>query len=443
MSSAFDFDKSRQDKAAAAAAVASAAAAGEGAGACARCGAASAGGEATGFVELLKECARCRRVKYCSRGCQRQVRRCRGRRSGHGGQEEPPSVDVVPHLPAAPSARRACLLTPPSLRPLPLPPADTYRTQDWRRHKVLCSSFAQQRRPERPGEPTPAAAQPPPPSAPTVLRAVSIPTPPPNAVRGACACCAVLLAAAPSTAATPVKVEWQAPRLPPALELTAALPPSAVEALDVRQYLSESATTEGAVDALVCRACAARLSGGADEAEAWVDRCASWLQAKGLAQVVPEMAGDTLGWMAQRVLALARLEQTPDLSCGPESTAGHRLAKPGLDQPAGEPITFADEAVEPMAFPALLCEGKHGWKAPKVGEEEEVLSELWAYTSMRLYSADPRWRSDPDYVLFSLHRLAAFGAQDAKDALARLPLPAAPGKAVGVEITLREYAPRA
>ena len=54
------------------------------------------------------------------------------------------------------------------------------------------------------------------------------------------------------------------------------------------------------------------------------------------------------------------------------------------------------------------------------------------YTDMRLYSVDPRWRSDVDYVNFSLNRLAAFGDAHVRSTLEQLS-PVVPANPEGVE----------
>ena len=204
--------------------------------------------------------------------------------------------------------------------------------------------------------------------------------------------------------------------------------------LDVKQYFVQSETTAGAVNALVCRGCAERLT---EDADGWAKKCEHWLKARGIGMVVPELAGTTFNWLEQRLIAAAALLQEPDLSEGPASVAARKTAHATGATP--DILPFSHDKLEPMAFPAQLTEGKHGWCEGQLAEEEAVLGELRHYTYMRLYSADSRWRADQDYVVFSLHRLAAYGDAIAAEALAKLPAPAKGGEARSGELSLLDY----
>lgn len=93
--------------------------------------------------------------------------------------------------------------------------------------------------------------------------------------------------------------------------------------------------------------------------------------------------------------------QNPDLSGGPDSIAGHYFEQGGTLIP----VTFRYKVLEEHAFSGLI--GGIGYDGGKFEKEE-----LRHYTLMRLFSANQRWRGSPDYVVFSIHRLVAFGVVD-------------------------------
>lgn len=93
--------------------------------------------------------------------------------------------------------------------------------------------------------------------------------------------------------------------------------------------------------------------------------------------------------------------QNPDLSGGPDSIAGHYYEEDGTLIP----VTFRYKILEEHAFSGLI--GGIGYDGGKFVKEE-----LRHYTLMRLSSANQRWRVSPDYVVFSIHRLVAFGILD-------------------------------
>ena len=55
-----------------------------------------------------------------------------------------------------------------------------------------------------------------------------------------------------------------------------------------------------------------------------------------------------------------------------------------------------------MAFPDLFLCGTGTW------QQDGVIS-LVHYTLARLNSLSSKWRNNPDFVMFSLHRLVAYG----------------------------------
>lgn len=142
------------------------------------------------------------------------------------------------------------------------------------------------------------------------------------------------------------------------------------------------------------------------QAAAHVVRCKAWLAVK---KIPPPL--QALNVLERRSVALIQLYQAPDLKDGPRSIAGRFSPQAGGRK--GTRVPFCFKGLEERAFPVLFVDIP-GWS----GTTQE---ELFTYTMMRLYSADPRWRSDPDYVVFSLHRLAAFGDKGARSAVAKLP----------------------
>jgi len=113
-----------------------------------------------------------------------------------------------------------------------------------------------------------------------------------------------------------------------------------------------------------------------------------------------------------RMLSMIALDQMPDLSDGPQSIAG-RFTRKNEDKYLEVPFTYKN--LEQMAFSTLLLRGE--------GFSGSTQKELLHYTMMRLYSADKRFRKCSDYVVFSIHRLEAFGFEQAQQFLRDLPAP--------------------
>jgi hypothetical protein len=114
----------------------------------------------------------------------------------------------------------------------------------------------------------------------------------------------------------------------------------------------------------------------------------------------------------RRALAFITLDQKPDLSHGPESIAGYFTKKGGKKK---LPVQFNFKDLEEMAFPMLTLDAS--------GFNGKTMSDIEHYTRMRLYSADKQWRESSDYVVFSVHRLAAYGVMKAKAIVEQLPAP--------------------
>lgn len=143
-------------------------------------------------------------------------------------------------------------------------------------------------------------------------------------------------------------------------------------------------------------------------AEKHIKKCEDYLYSENLAAL---KAIGQLSLVEKRSIAMATIELDPDLSNGSLSTAGH-MKKQGKKDMA---LTYEYQNLESLAFPTLLGEAK--------GFQGGSLDDLRHYTLMRLYSADDSWRNDPDYVCFSLLRLAAYGCERAKMFVSRLPAP--------------------
>lgn len=129
-----------------------------------------------------------------------------------------------------------------------------------------------------------------------------------------------------------------------------------------------------------------------------------------------------------RLMALVNLFQNPDLSNGTASIAGY-LGK--------VKVSFSYYELEASAFPHLFPYGRGAWS------DAEGKMDLLNYTMMRFYSVDPRWRNDSDYIVFSLHRLVAFGIWDvAKISFLPEPIPVTRiEEAISCSIGFRNYAP--
>jgi len=130
------------------------------------------------------------------------------------------------------------------------------------------------------------------------------------------------------------------------------------------------------------------------------------------------------------LLALVNLYANPDLSIGPASIAG-------VFSNDKVKVPFAFKDLESLAFPLLFPFGKGTWSNAR----EDI--GLLDYTMMRLYSVDPRWRTDADYVVFSFHRLVAFGIWDISK-ISSLPaaIPISRREDISVfTIQMRDYSP--
>ena len=159
--------------------------------------------------------------------------------------------------------------------------------------------------------------------------------------------------------------------------------------------------------AAACLQCAHALQ---NKAEAHVTKCERWLNLA-TQHVMPTTGPEAPNVAELRCVALIALDQEPDVSDGPDSIAG-RFTKEGGGSMR---VAFCFKDLEEQAFPWLL----HGSEGFKGSTREQLLH----YTMMRLYSADKRWREDTDYVVFSIHRLAAYGVQSAIHAMEKLPAP--------------------
>ena len=114
--------------------------------------------------------------------------------------------------------------------------------------------------------------------------------------------------------------------------------------------------------------------------------------------------------MRRRERAAVLLHAAPDLTAGLGAAAG-RVARGAR---AGASIPFGAPELEGLAFPALGATADCGWR--------EADGDVRHHTFARLYSADGRWRRDPDFVAFAVHRAAAAGdAQFRAYAAAQLP----------------------
>jgi hypothetical protein len=139
-------------------------------------------------------------------------------------------------------------------------------------------------------------------------------------------------------------------------------------------------------------------------------KCEEWLRDEKHQQMkkdAPELSDAEL-----RAVARITLDQKPDLSHGLESIAGY-FTKKGGKKKLSVQYNFKD--LEELAFPMLILEAS--------GFKGKTMSEIQHYTLMRLYSADKQWRECSDYVVFSVHRMAAYGLSNAKAIVEQLPAP--------------------
>lgn len=160
---------------------------------------------------------------------------------------------------------------------------------------------------------------------------------------------------------------------------------------------------------VVCSSSDGDSSAAAANKEKWIRQCEAWLKSSDAANGFPD-----LNWVEHRLISQIELDQTPDLSNGPASTAGF-FRKEGSGKKKVY-VPFSYNKLEELAFPGLLLSAS-GY------DGHDNLTDLIHYTFMRLYSVDRRWREHPDYVVFSIHRLAAYGSDVAKEALPKFPRP--------------------
>ena len=112
-------------------------------------------------------------------------------------------------------------------------------------------------------------------------------------------------------------------------------------------------------------------------------------------------------WMERRLMAAITLYSRPDLSKGKSSIAGEYSKEPDVGAEGKKTrtkgtVTYNFLHLESMAFPDLFPCGTGIWK-------ENCGIDLSHYTLARLNSVSSKWRKNPDYVMFSIHRLIAYG----------------------------------
>ena len=112
-------------------------------------------------------------------------------------------------------------------------------------------------------------------------------------------------------------------------------------------------------------------------------------------------------WMTRRLVAAITLYSRPDLSKGKASFAGEyskasAVKADGSEKKSKGKVTYNFVDLEAMAFPDLFPCAIGMWK-------EDCGIDLGHYTLARLNSISSKWRKSPDYVMFSVHRLIAYG----------------------------------
>ena len=144
----------------------------------------------------------------------------------------------------------------------------------------------------------------------------------------------------------------------------------------------------------VCLNCARAFS---DDESKHAARCRRWLD---LGEYLSE---ETL--LRRRQRSRIRLHSNPKLD--------NLGCAAGLLRDNGKSVPFAEPRLEQWAFPALGI--KQGWRQ---GDDARH------YAFARLYSCDPRFRDDSDYVAFLAHRTACAGdAEFRKFVTEQLPPP--------------------
>jgi len=174
-----------------------------------------------------------------------------------------------------------------------------------------------------------------------------------------------------------------------------------------------------------CLECATAIRDNGPAAR--LDQCRTWLDVGVLSDGVLAAQATLL---EQRAVAIIQLYPDPDLSHGPNSIAGRFSPQANTNGKKNLKVPFVFKSIEAMAFPLLFPFGRGGWN----GQPEELLE----YTLMRLYSVDPRWREQEDYVVFSIQRLVAFGVWQDEN-LACLPPPRPIGQARAVKVSFLSF----
>jgi hypothetical protein len=138
--------------------------------------------------------------------------------------------------------------------------------------------------------------------------------------------------------------------------------------------------------------------------EKYLAQCEAWLNNETFNAAKAAM-GDLpdLTFAEKRILARIALEQNPDFSDGVSSIGGYFKRESKRDKEKKMPVPYNFKNFEGYAFPTLIGNAS--------GFNGSSKQEIVQYTRMRLYSADKSWREDWDYVVFSVFRLIAYGAQ--------------------------------
>ena len=120
----------------------------------------------------------------------------------------------------------------------------------------------------------------------------------------------------------------------------------------------------------------------------------------------------TLSVLERRVLSIINLYSHPDLSNGKVSIAGE-YSKSNTHKTGNIPFCFPQ--LEEMAFPDLFPQGNNNSSNNNIPlgigtwKDDNKSLDLRHYTRARLNSISSKWRNNSDYVMFSLHRLVAYG----------------------------------
>lgn len=254
-------------------------------------------------------------------------------------------------------------------------------------------------------------------------RLVKIQSPRPEHVSCVCFCCAIML----KRCKTPANDEQDVNGMfivPAPCEEPFPAELLLGEVGSTGYHLGSVSLVDGRRGMAACLACAHALRENSPMAH--IELCRRRLQTPAL----PAEFSD-LSIVEKRLVAMVQLIADPDFSKGPASIAGVIT-----DSKVKVPFCFAD--IEALAFPHLHSTGgDFAW------DDKNGSDDLLHYTLMRLYSVDSRWRSDYDYVMFSLHRLVAYGVWK-ESKLAQLPAALHLSRfeeLESVSISIRNYAP--